>query len=1182
MRRAAGHAVDATSVGIVGRIVEDGLGWIFTRSEAREYGIDGYAEVVTGGIVTGRLLALQIKGGPYWFRRPERDGSGWQFWAGNDHLHYWLGYALPVLVILVRPDDGAAFWQVIRPETVRENPKGFTMIVPAAQRLDASAAGPLTAIATADRGLLESFPEHCAVLPPAAARILARAWDIDALPAARLAGKLAAGRRSPALTTGALCAARPAWLAATAAAQDLWLAAASYAYEHGCPAPAGEAFALAAAAPGPRSARAHAVAGLTFLSSDRVRARSHLEQARAGGQVLLADVGLADLDVPEGDRRPPQVPASVQAAAPAELAAEPAVLGFLAGRELRLGNFLSSLRYREQQYAAAGEADTVTRLALADVIRRQALTDPDSSARELQRALGHATAAMHERRRWDGPGDQALAAALDILIVTSDWAAMLAAALPVGRGGTALPHEAASPAVARRAVVAAVALGNDEATEFFYQALPDPDYRRRLHEQVASLDSGAPAGPQAQAWLQLLDNSRDDEAAVLCIAALARLGVWPARADELLDRSVLPPDAAAILRAIYLARSCRQQDGIARLRELAGRTVLAATELVDLITQDIGTSEAIAECARQRERWPHPGLSQRHASLLDRAGRQDEAARLIETLITGQTVPPADRMRLADWLARRKAAAADFVGAERAARAGLAIGPDPQLAWTLIRVLLGTGRVTAAREALDRHHPDPQTADEIRLWYELHLAVPLTAGDARTLAGLAVGHPDVLPPTAVLPVLHREAALAVQAGEPYPPDVLAAMAALAAQPPSAPLPDPPQRAAAGSEDVEAVIARVQTGLAAQADIAAAAGLSYGAILLHRHAGVLPAADVSPAMRAAGEVAAAVALDQGACVADLSAVHTLQLLPGQARAAIGEHLPGLSVSRDAVRDAARTRAHVRDLAAAAIPAARPGPAQPPIDPVELALLTSQALYLETTSSAMARPVPAARNAPAADAGIAAAAELGLPLWCDDNVLRQRARGRGILSFSILDLTTVLRRRGAGIEPEDQLARHLAGHRVADLPLTAEDLISLAGHDWEPGPAHAALARPGWWSIHDSDWGPPWHQIAAAARTCSPAALTVITQAALTGALEHVRPGLQLQRYQQLAAVSVAACHTAGQPVPDQFLASLADGAPARLVPRPGHILTSVITELSSRGVPDPAATAISLLPGASLT
>ena len=451
-------------------------------------------------------------------------------------------------------------------------------------------------------------------------------------------------------------------------------------------------------------------------------------------------------------------------------------------------------------------------------------------------------------------------------------------------------------------------------------------------------------------------------------------------------------------------------------RDCAGcacRTVLAATELVDLIGQDLGTNEAITECQRQRERWPHPALSQRHASLLDRACRHDEAAQLIEALITDQAVPQGDRMRLSDWLACRKAAVGDFAGAERAARTGLGIGPSPQLAWTLVRVLLGTGRVTAAREALARHQPAPETGDETRLWFELHLAVPLTAEDARTLAGLAVRHPDVLPPATVLPVLHREATLADTSGQPYPPDVDAAVADLAAAPgpdpvPAAVPPVPPDAAApdrAANEVVRATVARVQSGLAAQADIAAAAGVPYGAVLLHRDAGILPAADVAPAMRAAGEAAAAAALDQGACVADLSAVHTLQLLPARARAAARQQLPGLSASRDAARDAVFTRDHVRFLAAAdftvsASPASPPQPAA--IDPADLALLTSQALHLETISSEIARPVPATRNAPAADAGIATAAELGLPLWCDDNVLRQRARSRGMrwLGFCIM--------------------------------------------------------------------------------------------------------------------------------------------------------------------------------------
>jgi len=243
----------------------------------------------------------------------------------------------------------------------------------------------------------------------------------------------------------------------------------------------------------------------------------------------------------------------VQAATPDQLAAEPVVLGFPAGRALRQGDYLRSLRYRERQWEAGRETDTTTRVALADAIRRQALTDPDSAGRELQRALGHAMAAVGERRRWDGPSDLALTAALDILIAAGDWTAMLEAALPAGRGGQALPREAASPAVARRAAVSAGARGDGAALEFFLQALPDSGYRRRLQQQVTALDSGAAADAQAGAWLQLLEDSRDDESAVVCVAALARLRVWPARADDLLARAVLPPDAAATLRAVHLA-----------------------------------------------------------------------------------------------------------------------------------------------------------------------------------------------------------------------------------------------------------------------------------------------------------------------------------------------------------------------------------------------------------------------------------------------------------------------------------------------------------------------------------------------------------------------------------------------------------------------------------------------------
>ena len=60
MLRAVEHQVDDSAVGAVERIVTNEIGWIFTRNQVREYGIDGHADVVTSdSIVTGRMLATE-------------------------------------------------------------------------------------------------------------------------------------------------------------------------------------------------------------------------------------------------------------------------------------------------------------------------------------------------------------------------------------------------------------------------------------------------------------------------------------------------------------------------------------------------------------------------------------------------------------------------------------------------------------------------------------------------------------------------------------------------------------------------------------------------------------------------------------------------------------------------------------------------------------------------------------------------------------------------------------------------------------------------------------------------------------------------------------------------------------------------------------------------------------------
>ena len=259
MRRWSTQQAEDWAVRRVNDVVADDLQWIFRPEPLFDYGVDAQAEVVTDdALVTARLLGLQIKGGDSYFDKPKGE-EGWVFRANNDHLAYWLGHSLPILVVLVNPER-QAFWQVITTRTINEHKKGFSVLVPRSQPFDGSARQALLALAGRREGLLEQLPSYYAVLPPAAVKPLRRAEPTDRLATARLAERLADGRGSAGMTAASIIAARPSWLVQSHAAQDLWIAVAVYAGQHGHSGEAGRAFAMAADSEGPRSARSSAEA----------------------------------------------------------------------------------------------------------------------------------------------------------------------------------------------------------------------------------------------------------------------------------------------------------------------------------------------------------------------------------------------------------------------------------------------------------------------------------------------------------------------------------------------------------------------------------------------------------------------------------------------------------------------------------------------------------------------------------------------------------------------------------------------------------------------------------------------------------------------------------------------------------------------------------------------------------
>ncbi len=70
------------------------LNWIFREQPTSDYGIDAQAEKRNpDGKAGGKLIALQIKSGPSYFR-PR--GDGYVYYGEARHREYWSNYSLPV------------------------------------------------------------------------------------------------------------------------------------------------------------------------------------------------------------------------------------------------------------------------------------------------------------------------------------------------------------------------------------------------------------------------------------------------------------------------------------------------------------------------------------------------------------------------------------------------------------------------------------------------------------------------------------------------------------------------------------------------------------------------------------------------------------------------------------------------------------------------------------------------------------------------------------------------------------------------------------------------------------------------------------------------------------------------------------------------------------------------------
>ncbi len=141
-------------------IVENDLGWIFRRNhQENDFGIDGFIDIISEKReVTGKSLAVQIKCGLSFFN--EKNDIGWLFRGEDKHLNYFLNFQIPVLVVLINPNDKTAYWEKVTIENTSKKVNSWTITVPQNQLIEYSSKEKLKGIVGPTTDYVSQFDNY--------------------------------------------------------------------------------------------------------------------------------------------------------------------------------------------------------------------------------------------------------------------------------------------------------------------------------------------------------------------------------------------------------------------------------------------------------------------------------------------------------------------------------------------------------------------------------------------------------------------------------------------------------------------------------------------------------------------------------------------------------------------------------------------------------------------------------------------------------------------------------------------------------------------------------------------------------------------------------------------------------------------------------------------------------------
>lgn len=1121
------NLTDRRGVNLVEGLVLNEFGWVFREQPVSDEGVDAQIETRVEQRTTGRLLALQIKTGPSYFSEPKDDG--WILRFKERQARLWLDHALPVIIVLVDPDVGTAYWQRVTPSTIVPTGKAFKVHVPATQTVPSARDSWEHFASGIEARAGERYVVALTALPPGAAETIGKLHELYPEDAAVLALHMAEGRRNPEATVKALLLAEPPWLAAKDGLG--WMSVGMYAASHNLLSLSADAFELAAGASEEHRGKRLAAAGINATGYDRDRARKLFDEAsRFTSAELLVRIGQAALNHPQQDAGPRVIDPPLDEVDPA-VATDAFIQDFLCDQCQRSGDIESAIVHARRAIELEPDnTDYGASLALA--LGRRALrarSNPD----DLREAAILLSRAVDQRHAWDGPTEQVLDDLLRVLALTGDNEAILNYTR-IPPMGIARPEEAQRPESLRHALVAASRLSREDLVSQIAGDLGHSARDELDRAQVGLITLSA--DKTLTLWRQVAAEADADYQALLgAVLHEARLGFDDtARLTSLADQGIVPTGAVRL--ATLLCQAHVDVDAaLPGLRSLARTDISAAEHLISILVDNSRFDEAAAACRTARDIFKQDYFLIAEAEVYLDADDLEEAEAAGIAAVAAEGFP-RDRAKLLTFLAQQAANRGDWALAEDYLTRVLPLHSETRSSdvWRVIIAQLHRGEGARAASTVLRYSPSVETKEEATLWLQAMVAVPWDQPIASTALSLAVRFENEEELAVALLSSIISSTTTASDAEPDGPSApsgdgssqdprpvvdadlhkraFAAMERLVDRNPES---RAIQRLQGSTEELlqhitlllkkdsernkalRELLDKVQKGDIPIGLLATGTGKSYALLLVQQATGPLVAAAAQDEEHDLDQSAAAEAVNRPVVVDSSALLLSSQLTGGDL---LRGQFTDLLLPATSRRDIVRATVEVRGLASSPGSLAWDDQTQRPafseLNASDLLRYQSRAEALEIAAEeTVTRPVQAMPLFPdLSDGGvddawlapIQLAHDASTALWSDDLGQRRLARSVGVPAFgtpSLVDFLNQAEIDRLGADDDDRLqelvaerhgwVRQFIRESVVDVPAHLEDLISQAEVDeWRPWAAATALTRPSWWAWQKNavgDWG-----------------------------------------------------------------------------------------------------------------